>query len=547
MESVDRSDITTSQVEQPAIPPQDTHAMFYGLDSPDATTVDILLSVAVGARVGPVVPPYATGDNSFPTSSSEVPTTTVLTVASCAASAVVASATSPNTVLAVLAATASGSTVSPAMDAQATSSGPEGKFSFNLPLIAAANFDAYPASSCRSTYSNTAPVDHGACHALFSRRIYSNVTRPRFRIVPYVHPHATNVNATLANLAAGPTVQSRDTHLDADPASSSATPPSPEHQRENSRESSVSELSSDSESEEDVSYAEMNSSAVIIRNRAGDVALGEFSKLFEPFIFISLDIIVTIYLQLVGRKLTNASVDLTRLSWQLRSIEGFEIWAHGLNSPIGSFLIRSGPMYQQMSLKIHQRLRIAEEEAGVVPAPVFNFHLVTIGCVHARQLADSVLTKQLSDVVLPDMFSKVTDHELSSRWVISEVGPMEFPGNEYCRLAQGWLMRICEHIAEGDRMKDLLDIADKYYAMYKKMGRKRGNKGAVFDPDGSIGQRMLNENNYLIKLVLGLRGKDFLELFKFLPCMADGILDESKQDYLKRASRYAQTRLEQDI
>ncbi|KAJ2019444.1 hypothetical protein GGI08_001615 [Coemansia sp. S2] len=548
MEPADRSNTTTGQVKQPATPPQDTHALLHGLDSPDATTADSLLSIVAGARAGPVVLPRATGNNAFLASSSKVPKTTVLTVTSCTASAVVASATSSNTVLAVAASTASGSTVAPAMDTQATSFGPEGKFSFNLPLIAAASFDAYPASSCRSTYSNTAPVDHGAYHALFSRRIYSNVTRPRFRFVPYGHPHATNVNATPANLAAGPTVQSRDTHSDADPASSSTTPPSPDHQRANSRESSVSELSSDSESKEDVSYAEMNSSAIIIRNRAGDVTLGEFSKLFEPFIFISLDMIVAVYLQLVGRKLTNASVDLTKLNWQLRSIEGFEIWAHGLNSPIGSFLVRSGPTYQQMSLKIYQRLRIAEEEeAGVVPAPVFYFHLVTIGCVHARQLADSVLTKQLSDVVLPDMFSKVTDRELSSRWVISEVGPMEFPGNEYCRLAQGWLMRICEHIAEGDRMEDLLDIADEYYAMYKKMGRKMGNKGTVFDPDGSIGQRMLNENNYLIKLVLGLRGKDFLELLKSLPCMADGILDASKQDYLKRASRYAQTRLEQDI
>ncbi|KAJ2057306.1 hypothetical protein GGI08_003663 [Coemansia sp. S2] len=434
------------------------------------------------------------------------------------------------------------------MDARATSFRPEGKFSFNLPLIAAANFDAYPASSCRSTYSNTVSVDHGAYHALFSRRIYSNVTWPRLRIVPYVHPHATNVNATPANLAASPVVQSHDTHSDAGPAISSATLPSPEHQGGNSRESSVIELSSDSESEEDVSYVGLNSSAIIIRDSSGDVTWGEFTKLFEPFIFISLDMIVAVYLQLVGRKLTNASVRPRQLSRQLTTIEGFEIWTHDIDDVKGSFLIRSGQTYLQMRQTLRRCLRIAEEaQAGVVPAPVFYFHLVTIGCVHARQLADSVLTKQLSDVVLPDMFSKVTDRELSSRWVISEVGPMEFPGNEYCRLAQGWLMRICEHIAEGDRMEDLLDIADEYYAMYKKAGRKMGNKGAVFDPDGSIGQRMLNENNYLIKLVLGLRGKDFLKLFKYLPCMADGILGERKQDYLKRASRYALTRLEQDI
>ncbi|KAJ1925788.1 hypothetical protein GGI09_004742 [Coemansia sp. S100] len=548
MEPADRSDTTTGQVKQPATPPQNTHALLHGLDSPDATTADSLLSIVAGARVGPVVLPRATGNDAFPASFCEVPKTTVLTVAYNAASAVIASATSSNTVLAVAASTASGSTVAPAMDTQATSFRPEGKFSLNLPLIAAANFDSYPASSCRSTYSNTAPVDHGAYHALFSRRIYSNVTRPRFRFVPYVHPHAINVNATPANLAAGPTDQARDTHSDAGPSGSSATPPSPEHQSENSQEGSASEQPSDSKSEEDVSHVGLNSSAIIIRDSSGDVTLGEFTKLFEPFISISLDMIVAVYLQLVGRKLADSAVRLRQLSRQLKTIKRFEIWTHDIDDVKGLFLIRSGPMYQQMRQKFSQRLRIAEEaQAGVVPAPVFYFHLVTIGCVHARQLADSVLTKQLSDVVLPDMFETVAGCELSSRWVISEVGPMEFPGNKYCRLAQGWLMRICENIAEGDRMEDLLDIADEYYAMYKKMGRKMGNKGAVFDPDGRIGQRMLNENNYLIKLVLGLRGKDFLELLKFLPCMADGILGESKQDYLKRASRYAQTRLEQDI
>ncbi|KAJ1924980.1 hypothetical protein LPJ71_000329, partial [Coemansia sp. S17] len=307
MEPADRSDTTTGQVEQPATPPQNTHALFHGLDPPDASTADSLLSIVAGARVGPVVPPRATGRNSFLASSSEVPTTTILTVASCAASAVVSLATSSNTVLAVTASIDSGSTVAPALDTQVTSFGPEGKFSFNLPLIAAANFDAYPVSSCRSTYSNTAPVDHGAYHALFSRCIYSNVTRLRLRIVPYVHPHATNVNATPANLAAGPVVQSHDTHSDAGPASSSATPLSPEHQSANSRESSVSELYSDSESEEDVSYVGLNSSAIIIRDNSGDVTLGEFTKLFEPFIFISLDMIVAVYLQLVGRKLADSS------------------------------------------------------------------------------------------------------------------------------------------------------------------------------------------------------------------------------------------------
>ncbi|KAJ2110869.1 hypothetical protein GGI03_002401 [Coemansia sp. RSA 2337] len=549
MESVDRRDTITGQAEQPVSPPQDTHALLHRLDSLDAITADNLLSIAAGTRIGPAVPPRATGNNAFPASSSEVPTTTILSVASNAASAVVALATSSNTVLAVAASTASGSTVAPAMDTQATSSGPEREFSFNLPLIAAANFDAYPASSCRSTYSNTVSVDHGAYHALFSRRIYSNITRPRFRFVPYIHPHATNVNATPANVAAGPAVQSCEANSDAGPASSSATPPSPDHQWANSRESSVSELSSDSESEEDVSYAELNSSAIIIRDRAGNVTLGEFSRLFEPFIFISLDMIVAVYLQLFGRNLPNASVNPRKLKRQLKTVKEFEVWEHGLNVLQDyNYLTRSGPTYQRMRLTLHRRLRIAEEEeAGVIPAPVLYFNLVTIGCVHAGWLADSAGAEQLFSTALIHMFRKVTGLELRFQFVIAEDGPMSFPGTEYCRFAQEWLIRICKYIAEGDRMKDLPDVADDYYAKYKKAGRDKGNRGTVFNPDGSIGRGMLQSCDPVIDLVLGLRGKYLLKLYVFLPCMTVGMLDESEHEYLQQASRYAQTRLEQDI
>ncbi|KAJ1923430.1 hypothetical protein LPJ71_000849, partial [Coemansia sp. S17] len=515
MESVDRSDTTTGQVEQPTTPPQNTHALLHGLDSPDATTADSLLSVAAGARVGPVVLPRATGDNSFPVSSSEVPKTTVLTVGSYATSAVVASATSSNTVLADAASTTSCSTVAPAMDTQATSSGPEGKFSFNLPLIAAANFDAYPASSCRSTYSNTVSVDHGAYHAFCSRRIYSNLTRPRFRFVPYAHPHATNVNATPVNLAAGPAVQSRAAHTDASPAISSATPPSAEHQSENSQEGSASELLSGSESKEDVSHVGQNGSATIIRDRTGNVTLGTFSETFNLFIFVSVDMIYIVYLELFGRNPANASVDTRQLNQQLRTDEESETWEHGLNVLQDyRFLIRRGPTYQQMRQTLRSRLRSAKEEkAGVVPAPVLYFSLVTIGCVHASRLADSAREKQLFSTILIHMFRTATGRDLRFRYVITEDGPKSFPGTEYCRFAQGWLIRICKYIVKDDRMKDLPDVADDYYEEYKKAGLDKGNSSAVFDPDGSIGRGMLQSCDPVIDLILGLRGENLLELY----------------------------------
>ncbi|KAJ2752772.1 hypothetical protein GGI19_003601, partial [Coemansia pectinata] len=92
------------------------------------------------------------------------------------------------------------------------------------------------------------------------------------------------------------------------------------------------------------------------------------------------------------------------------------------------------------------------------------------------------------------MFETVTGCELSNRWVISTVGPVNFSAYDFCSLAQGWLLRICKYIIKDDRMSDLLITAENLYEEYKRNCGRRVDAGAVFDPDGSIGKAMLLSN-----------------------------------------------------
>ncbi|KAJ2872109.1 hypothetical protein GGH93_004281 [Coemansia aciculifera] len=313
-------------------------------------------------------------------------------------------------------------------------------------------------------------------------------------------------------------------------ASPSTAPPSPERHKVNSRESSVIVQSSDSET--GASSSGQNGLTIIIRDSSDEaVTSDQFSKLFRPFIFIRLDMIFVIYLQLVGRELAVTPVSLQELNRQLDKIEGFKIWSHGLRGVDGSFLARRGARYQQMCLRLRGRLRIPEG-AAVVSAPLLYFHLLTLGCVPA---------KQLSNAVLPHMFKIVTGCEVSSRLAITETGPQTYSTLEIGKLARAWLVNLCTYIIKEDRMFGLLNAADKYYEEYKEKCGGRVNVGAGFDPDGSIGQAILGSDDPAIKLILGLHRKDLLELYRFLPCMTDGVFVDAEKSYLKLTSRFAST------
>ncbi|KAJ2865436.1 hypothetical protein GGH94_002205, partial [Coemansia aciculifera] len=169
---------------------------------------------------------------------------------------------------------------------------------------------------------------------------------------------------------------------------------------------------------------------------------------------------------------------------------------------------------------------------AAVPAPVMFYHLLTLGYVYANQLFD---------ITLAHMFERAAGCKLNHRRVISTVGLIEFSVSEFCRLAQGWLLDICEYIINDDRMNDLLTTADNLYEEYRPKCGGRVDAGAVFNLDGPIGKAMLQSNKPDIKLVLGLRRKDFLELYKFLPSMTDGVFVGSEYAYLKLVSRFVST------
>ncbi|KAJ2886974.1 hypothetical protein H4R27_000297 [Coemansia aciculifera] len=237
-----------------------------------------------------------------------------------------------------------------------------------------------------------------------------------------------------AKFRAGPAAPPHTFDSDAAPAcsssssSSSTAQPSPKRHKVNSREDSMVAQSSDSET--GVSNSGQNGSTIIIRDSSDKaVTSDQFSKLFGPFIFIQLDMIFVVYLQLVGHELAVTPVSFQEVYRQLDKIEGFEIWSHDLRGVDGSFLVRRGARYLQMSQRLNCRLKIAEGAAAVVPAPVLYFHLVTLGCVNAKLLSKAVLAR---------MFETATGCQPSSRRIVSKGEPASFSTLEICELARDW-------------------------------------------------------------------------------------------------------------
>ncbi|KAJ2245612.1 hypothetical protein GGI13_005760, partial [Coemansia sp. RSA 455] len=356
---------------------------------------------------------------------------------------------------------------------------------------------AGPSVQYRVTNSGAASTSrHSADDHAGYTSAYINPTPANFNTGPSIESRCANADAAPANPIAGPSVKRR-----------ASSPQQPKRQRANSYGGGAVVKSSDSG--EGASNAGQDVPTTIIRDVAGEVVTAaQFSSLFKRFIFLGFDMILVVYSQLVGHELVAASVSFRQLSEQLGKIEGFE-----------------------MCQRLQRRLRIAGvAQAGVVPAPVLYFHVVTIGCVHAKQLVDAAPL---------EMFKTVAGCDLGSRWIISENGPISFTGSRYCELAREWLLNICNYITKDDRMEPLLTTADDCYKAYEKTGRDRGNKGAIFDPDGSIGQEILQSNDLALKLVIGLSYVDMLELYEVLPCMVDGMFDKDKSDYLKRVSSFA--------
>ncbi|KAJ2052444.1 hypothetical protein H4S04_001329 [Coemansia sp. S16] len=344
--------------------------------------------------------------------------------------------------------------------------------------VAPSNLSAGPSVQYRVTNSGAASTSrHSADDHAGYTSAYINPTPANFNTGPSIESRCANADAAPANPIAGPSVKRR-----------ASSPQQPKRQRANSYGGGAVVKSSDSG--EGASNAGQDVPTTIIRDVAGEVVTAaQFSSLFKRFIFLGFDMILVVYSQLVGHELVAAS----------------------------------------------RRLRIAGvAQAGVVPAPVLYFHVVTIGCVHAKQLVDAAPL---------EMFKTVAGCDLGSRWIISENGPISFTGSRYCELAREWLLNICNYITKDGCMEPLLTTADDCYKAYEKTGRDRGNKGAIFDPDGSIGQEILQSNDLALKLVIGLSYVDMLELYEVLPCMVDGMFDKDKSDYLKRVSSFASSQL----
>ncbi|KAJ2034195.1 hypothetical protein H4S03_005142 [Coemansia sp. S3946] len=183
-----------------------------------------------------------------------------------------------------------------------------------------------------------------------------------FGVVPALQYCATNSDATSA--ASSQTTGSRSvlTRPNTTCARLNATSQSPKRQRTSSWKGQVIVISSDSERKEDVSTAGQSSSVITICDGAGEIVTSaQFSRLFKLFIFISLDMVPVVYLQLVSRELAAASVCPRQLNQQLETIEGFTRWSHDIQEEDGSFWVHRGPTYELLRNRLEADPRPASQ------------------------------------------------------------------------------------------------------------------------------------------------------------------------------------------
>ncbi|KAJ2062565.1 hypothetical protein GGI17_002351 [Coemansia sp. S146] len=159
-------------------------------------------------------------------------------------------------------------------------------------------------------------------------------------------------------------ISSRVTSSDAASASPSIAPscsaspsiaqPPPKRHKVNLREGS--EIVQSSDSETGVSNSGQNGSTIIIRDSADeDVTADQFSEFFKQFIFIRLEMIPIVYLQLVGRELAATSISPQELNRQLGNVEGFEIGAGMVSDSIGQEMLESDDPAIELILGLHRK------------------------------------------------------------------------------------------------------------------------------------------------------------------------------------------------
>ncbi|KAJ2255732.1 hypothetical protein GGI13_001482 [Coemansia sp. RSA 455] len=284
------------------------------------------------------------------------------------------------------------------------------------------------------------------------------------------------------------------------------------------------------ESEDDASAASaslQNRSTSTIYNSSDPVTSETMSVLEGPFIIISLDMMPAISNLLTRRESALTGVGQQELDQQSGAILGFNNWSYDLPGMGSSFLIRHGLEYRQMRDNFHSRLKLKKGISTVVPRSLMCYFLATLVFAPLDLLSNAILEKA---------FKRVTNMDLRSQRIVTEVGCESLLSLDLCLLVRQWLQELCLLIVATNSHQKSLTIASDCYADYEKRGRDKGNSGVDFDPTGDIAKDMLLRNTFDSRALLGMYPDEVRVLLKHLPLLVRGQFHDEIVDCLTTAA-----------
>ncbi|KAJ2070665.1 hypothetical protein GGH13_003874 [Coemansia sp. S155-1] len=279
------------------------------------------------------------------------------------------------------------------------------------------------------------------------------------------------------------------------------------------------------------SDTEHTGSEILCDSSGAEITQERLVKVFERFLFITLDILPVAYRLTYRCKLIPPNVNRREFILRLVKVDGFRYWRlkpKGSNSDASgglNILQRDDPICKQRHHMIAQELS-GEQKMGVT-APLLCCYLATLCYMQVGQLTGPILS---------ELFTKATGQSLSSLAVITERGIQTMTDDQLADMVRKWLKDLCSYISTGDRMQYSLDMASKCYDAYTSVCHEGGGDGTRTDPRLTLVQEMLASNEFDSQLLLGISPSALERLYKSLVVLMFKDVDEATLRYLKLVS-----------
>ncbi|KAJ1723505.1 hypothetical protein LPJ53_002162 [Coemansia erecta] len=248
-----------------------------------------------------------------------------------------------------------------------------------------------------------------------------------------------------------------------------------------------------------------------------------------PFFHISLPSLASVYQIFYRRPMLSNGMSLYRLYGVVTDMNGFKRYetkdSTRSSSDLSEFVARCSQRSIAMTTRMSSRLL----GGNVVLGPLLYFYLLKLTCSQLKNLTASTI-----DMILRSVTGKRIRDMIIAKPDQTGIAHAE----DIWRAAKDWIICLCEYIARTKSAPDLLKNADECHLRYIAECRQDRNlNGNTIDPDCTVARRMMDQNEYDSRRLLGIRSDDLRSLYAYLPHMMKGLVSDSTLRYLELVSQ----------